>query len=182
MAMEKELRILILEDKDTDAELMERELRKGGLSFFSKRVETKEDFMRELKVFAPHLILSDYKLPSFNGSSALAIARQQCPEVPFVFVSGTIGEELAIETLKEGATDYVLKERLARLVPAANRALREAEERTARREAEEQLGKRVKELEEFYDMAVNRELRMVELKEEIERLKEEIKNFKSHEF
>jgi CheY-like chemotaxis protein len=83
MAMDKELRILILEDQNTDAELMERELRKGGISFFSKRVETKEDFLRELKVFAPHLILSDYKLPSSNGSSALAIARQQCPEVPF---------------------------------------------------------------------------------------------------
>jgi DNA-binding NtrC family response regulator len=181
MAVDKELKILILEDQNTDAELMERELRKGGISFSSRRVETKEDFLRELKVFAPDIILSDYKLPFFNGSSALAIARGQCPDVPFIFVSGTIGEELAIETLKEGATDYVLKERLARLVPAASRALREAEERTARKQAEEQLKKRVKELEEFYDMAVNRELRMVELKEEIERLREELKNIKGRE-
>ncbi len=174
--MDKELKVLILEDQNTDAELMERELRKEGISFSSRRVETKEDFLRELKDFAPDLILSDYKLPSFNGSSALAIAREQCPEVPFIFVSGIIGEELAIETLKEGATDYVLKERLSRLVPATSRALREAEERTARKQAEEQLKKRVKELEEFYDMAVNRELRIVELKEEIEKLKEEFKN------
>lgn len=179
--MDKELKILILEDQNTDAELMERELRKEGISFSSRRVETKEDFLRELKDFAPDLILSDYKLPYFNGSSALAIAREQCPEVPFIFVSGMIGEELAIETLKEGATDYVLKERLSRLVPATSRALREADERTARKHAEEQLKKRVKELEEFYDMAVNRELRMVELKEEIEELKEELKNIKNHE-
>jgi DNA-binding NtrC family response regulator len=181
MAMDKKLRILIVEDQNTDAELMERELRKGGLSFSSKRVETKEDFLKELKVFAPDLILSDYKLPSFNGSSALAIAREQCPKVPFIFVSGTIGEELAIETLKEGATDYVLKERLSRLVPAASRALSEAEERAARKQAEEQLKKRVKELEEFYEMAVNREMRMVELKEEIERLKEELKKLERRE-
>jgi len=181
MAMDKELRILILEDQNTDAELMERELRKGGISFSSKRVETKEDFLREIKAFIPDIILSDYKLPSFDGSSALAIAREHCPEIPFIFVSGTIGEELAIETLKDGATDYVLKERLTRLVPAASRALREAEERSARKQAEEQLKKRVKELEEFYDMAVNRELRMVELKEEIERLREELKNIKCRE-
>jgi DNA-binding NtrC family response regulator len=175
MPLNRKLRILILEDQNADADLMEYELRKGGIIFSSKRVQTKEEFLKELNTCIPDLILSDYRLPSFDGSSALAIARENFPAVPFIFVSGTIGEELAIETMKSGATDYVLKERLTRLVPAASRALLEAEERTARKKAEEQLQKRVKELEEFYDMAVGRELRMIELLEEIERLKEELK-------
>jgi DNA-binding NtrC family response regulator len=176
--MEEELRILILEDVLTDAELMENELRKGGINFVSKLVKKREDFLRELKDFAPHIILSDYNVPSFSGPLAMEIVKEQCPDIPFIFVSGAIGEELAIETLKKGATDYVLKDRLPRLVPAVSRALREIEERTARQNAEEQLKKRFKELEEFYDIAVGRELKMVELKEEIGRLKEELKKYK----
>lgn len=136
-AMDKKLHVLILEDVLTDAELAERELRKAYTDFSSKRVETKESFLKELESFGPDLILADYTLPSFDGLSALALAQEKCPDVPFIFVSGTLGEELAIETLKSGATDYVLKERLSRLVPAVRRALREAEERTARRRAEE---------------------------------------------
>ena len=177
--MEEELHILILEDVSTDAELMENELRKGGINFVSKLVKTREDFLKELKDFAPHIILSDYNLPSFSGTLAMEIVKEQCPDIPFIFVSGAIGEELAIETLKKGATDYVLKDKLPRLVPAVNRALREIEERNARQHAEEQLKKRFKELEEFYDMAVGRELKMVELKEEIGRLKEELKKYKN---
>ena len=179
--MEQELRILILEDVPTDAELMENELRREGLKFTSKLVKTRKDFLKELKDFAPHIILSDYNVPSFGGQLALEIVKEQCPDIPFIFVSGAIGEELAIETLKKGATDYVLKDRLQRLVPAVSRALREIEERTARQQAEEQLKKRFKELEEFYDMAVGRELKMVELKEEIERLTEELKRYKKRE-
>lgn len=95
--MDKALRILILKDQNTDAELIERKICEEGISFSSKRVETKEDFLRELKDFAPDFILSDYKLPVFDGSSALAIAKEHCPDVVFIFVSGTIEEELAIE-------------------------------------------------------------------------------------
>lgn len=179
--MGEKLRILILEDVPTDAELMENELRREGLKFTSKLVKTREDFLKKLKDFSPHLILSDYNVPSFGGPLALEIVKEQCPDVPFIFISGAIGEDLAIETLKQGATDYVFKDRLSRLVPAVSRALREAEERTARQQAEEQLKKRFKELEEFYDMAVGRELKMVELKEEIERLKEELKRYKKRE-
>ncbi|MGB7573040.1 MAG: PAS domain S-box protein, partial [Thermodesulfobacteriota bacterium] len=133
------LRVLILEDVPVDAELMERELRKGGIKFSSKRVDTKKAFLKELIEFEPDLILGDYKLPSFDGLSALGIVLEKCPDVPFLFISGTIGEELAIETLKTGATDYVLKNRLSRLVPAVNRALKEVEERNKRKRAEETL-------------------------------------------
>src|SRR5262249_2958878 len=99
----------------------------------------REEYLRELADRPPELILSDYSLPGFNGHDALNIAREQCPETPFIFVTGTMGEEVAIETLKSGATDYVLKTRLSRLMPAVHRALREAEERAQHRRAEEQL-------------------------------------------
>lgn len=134
--MEKELRILMLEDAATDAELIERELRRANIKFCATRVETKEAFVNELEHHVPDLILSDFTLPSFDGLSALAIARERCPDVPFIFVSRTLGEELAIETLKSGAIDYVLKERLSRLAPSLRRALREAKERTERKRAE----------------------------------------------
>jgi diguanylate cyclase (GGDEF)-like protein/PAS domain S-box-containing protein len=136
---DKELRILILEDIVTDAELMEYELRKGGIIFSSRCVHTKEDFLEELADFLPHLILADYSLPQFDGISALEIAKKQCPDVPFIIVSGAIGEELAIEVLKSGATDYILKNRLSRLVPSVHRALREIKEQAERKQAEEAL-------------------------------------------
>jgi len=145
--VKKELRILILEDVAAHAELMERELRKAEMVFSARRVATRAAFIAALRDFNPDLILADYSLPSFDGISALSIAREQCPAAPFVFVSGALGEELAIETLKQGATDYVLKQRLARLAPAVRRALREAEERTARRQAEAALRKAHDELE-----------------------------------
>jgi DNA-binding NtrC family response regulator len=181
----REIRILMLEDVPADAELTERELRKERLAFLSKRVETREDFLKEIKDFAPDLILADYSLPAFDGLSALAIAQKQNPELPFILVSGAIGEELAVEILKNGATDYVIKNQLARLVPAVKRALQEARDRAERKRAEEELHKseedlkkRVKELEDFYDMAVGRELRMIELKEELESLKNELSRYK----
>jgi DNA-binding NtrC family response regulator len=149
--MEKELRILILEDVAAHAELMERELRKAEMVFSARCVATRDAFLAALGDFHPDLILADYSLPSFDGIAALSIAREQCPAAPFVFVSGALGEELAIETLKQGATDYVLKQRLERLVPAVRRALREAEERAARRQAEAALRRAHDELELRYE-------------------------------
>ncbi len=146
--MENLLRILNLEDVATDAELIERELRNGQIACTIRRVETREAFVEALDVFAPEVILADYSLPTFDGLSALAIARDTCPGVSFIFVSGAIGEERAIEALKQGAVDYVLKDRLLRLVPSVRRALREAEERLARRRAEEALRKAHDELEQ----------------------------------
>ena len=137
--MKKEIHILMVEDDGADAELTKFALRKGGLNFSLSRVEGREEYVRELERHRPSLILSDYSLPGFNGHDALEIALEKCPEIPFIFVTGTMGEEVAIETLKGGATDYVLKTRLSRLMPAVNRALREAEDRAQHRKAEEQL-------------------------------------------
>src|SRR5579872_2374854 len=123
----------MVEDDAADAALIVHALRKDGLGFTIERVETSEDFVQALDDDAPDLILSDYALPTFDGYSALAIAQQKHPEVPFIFVTGTMGEEVAIETLKNGATDYVLKMRLSRLGPAVHRALREARERADRK-------------------------------------------------
>lgn len=129
----------MLEDNDTDADLIMNTLRRGGIAFNCERVETRAGFTRALERQSPELILSDYSLPSFDGYAALALAQAQCPDTPFIFVTGTLGEEVAIETLKKGATDYVLKHRLSRLVPSVHRALREAETRRERRSTEEQL-------------------------------------------
>ncbi|HEY5910927.1 MAG TPA: sensor histidine kinase [Verrucomicrobiae bacterium] len=142
----KDVHILMLEDDAADAELTELALRKSGLSFSIERVETKAEYLKALEGRPPGLILSDYSLPGFNGHDALNLARQKCPETPFIFVTGTMGEEVAIETLKGGATDYVLKTRLSRLMPAVARALREAQERAQHRRAEEQLRESHKQL------------------------------------
>lgn len=133
------LRLLLLEDSEADAELVARALRVSGLAADLTRVETREAFVREVGTRPPDLILSDYALPGFDGAAALAWAREHAPQVPFIFVTGTLGEELAIETLRNGATDYVLKTRLGRLGPAVRRALGEAAERRERARAEEEL-------------------------------------------
>ncbi len=137
--MKKTIRILMLEDNQVDAGLAQHTLRHGGVRFSLTRVEAEDEFVRELDDRLPDLILSDYSLPGFDGHAALNIAKAKCPETPFIFVTGTMGEEVAIETLKHGATDYVLKTGLARLVPAVHRAMREADERSERKRAEEQL-------------------------------------------
>ncbi len=136
MFVKQEIRILMLEDSSDDACLMSRELRKSGLVFQSKRVETREEFLAELGQQPPDLILLDHGLPAFDGFTALAIAREKLPDVPLIFVTGLLGEEMVLKTLKSGATDYVLKHHLSDLVPAVHRALRHAEERAGRRAAE----------------------------------------------
>ena len=131
------LRILNLEDNSNDAELNEVALAGYWPDCRLTRVSTRNDYVTALEQGDIDVILSDYSMPGFDGQSALALARDKCPQIPFLFVSGTIGEETAIEALKNGATDYVLKHRLLRLVPAVDRALREAEEHIERRRAEE---------------------------------------------
>src|SRR5580704_16579959 len=133
------LQILYLEDDPRDAELVQAALESEDLACHITRVETQPDFIHALKRELLDLILADYTLPSFDGISALKIAKEIRPEVPFIFVTGTLGEEVAIEALKLGATDYVFKTRLGRIAPSVQRALREAEEKTQRRHAEDAL-------------------------------------------
>jgi len=134
--VKNEIRILILEDVPADVVMINHELRNAHLTFRSKRVDTRDEFLSELEHETPDLILSDHGLPGFDGFTALAMAKDKCPDVPFIFVTSALGEELTIETFESGATDYVLKHRLSNLAPAVQRALREAEEKRKRREAE----------------------------------------------
>src|SRR6476660_8442929 len=134
--MNSPLRVLHLEDDVRDTELVQATLEGEGIQSELTRVEREQDFLAALKRGDVDLILADYTLPSFDGLSALRIAQQRAPEVPFIFVSGTLSEDVAIEALKTGATDYVLKTRLARLGPAVSRALREARQKADRARAE----------------------------------------------
>jgi signal transduction histidine kinase len=131
-----DLKILVLEDVPEEAEVIERELRKAGLAFVTRRVQTKSDFTRALEVFSPDLILADAKLPAFDGRSALQIVRKRNPHIPVIMVSGALGDEAAVEYLLAGARDYVLKDRLARLGSAVIRALQHEKDRRARTVAE----------------------------------------------
>jgi PAS domain S-box-containing protein len=136
-----ELRILVVEDVAADVILINHELRQSGLAFRSKRVETREDFLRELKDNPPDLIFSDHGVPSFDGFAALKIAKEQCPDVPFIFVSGWAESEDVSLMLQRGATDYVSKSRLSNLAPAVLKAMHLVEERKLRRETERALHK-----------------------------------------
>jgi PAS domain S-box-containing protein len=133
------LRILYLEDEPRDAELVQASLEAEGIDCDLTRVDTEADFLTSVEQNRFDLILADYSLPSFDGISALNIANRICPDVPFIFVSGTLVEEVGIEALKQGATDYVSKARLSKIVPSVHRALSEARERSQRKRAEEAL-------------------------------------------
>jgi diguanylate cyclase (GGDEF)-like protein len=134
--MEQELRLLIIEDVAAEAELAIQQLKWAGLGCTWTRVDTEAGLRRELRELRPHLVISDFSLPGYDGSAALSLVRREAPDVPFIFLSGTIGEERAIEALKAGAVDYVLKTNLARLGPAVKRALGEVALRSARQDAE----------------------------------------------
>ncbi|HEY2685520.1 MAG TPA: EAL domain-containing protein [Steroidobacteraceae bacterium] len=137
--MDEPIKVLLVEDRPEDAELLLREMRLRGLRISAKRVDSGPDFEEALENFAPDLILSDYTIPGFHGTEALEIALHRRPDTPFIFVSGTIGEERAIQALKQGAVDYVLKDNRVRLVPAIERALKEVEQREAKRWAQREL-------------------------------------------
>ena len=137
--MKPPLRLLLLEDDPVDAELVAATLSEGGVVCTAQRVDTREAFLNALREGGYDLILADYSIPGFDGMTALGLAREEAPEIPFLFVSATIGEELAIDAMHQGATDYVLKQRLGRLVPSVLRALRERDERRERKKAEDAL-------------------------------------------
>lgn len=133
--MNNQHRILIIEDVPTDAELNEHELRKAGIAFIARRVETKEAFLRELVDFEPDIILSDYSLPQFTGLEALRLLKEQDVDVPFILVTGSLTEEVAVQCMKEGAYDYILKTSLKRLPSAVMNALEKIEVEREKRSA-----------------------------------------------
>ena len=130
------LRVLLAEDVAADAELEIREIKRAGLRVSHRIVDSEKDFIRALREFAPDVILSDFSMPQFDGMEALRLAKELAPYTPFIFVSGTLGEEYAIRALKNGATDYVVKSTLVRLSAAVERALAEAKVLRGRRQTE----------------------------------------------
>lgn len=168
--IQRSIRVVLLEDDDFDAELVVAKLAESGRTAEVRRARTEGEYLSELDDAATDLILSDFSLPGYDGLAALEAAREKLPEVPFIFVSGAIGEERAIDTLQRGATDYVLKSRLERLIPATERALRLAEERRRRRAAESER-----------DRLLESERRAREAAEAANRMKDEFLALVSHE-
>ena len=132
--MTKKIKILILEDNISDADLILRQLRKSGMNFLSKTIETRKMFEEALGTFSPDIILSDYSLPTFDAVSAFALVKNKNLNIPFIIVSGTIGEENAILLLKEGVTDFASKNNLMTLPQKVIRGLKEAEESLEKKE------------------------------------------------
>jgi diguanylate cyclase (GGDEF)-like protein/PAS domain S-box-containing protein len=130
------IRVLLSEDNPDDEMLELRELKRAGLRVEHRLALTADEFLGGLRDFRPHVVISDFSMPKFDGMQALDLAREHAPDIPFIFVSGTLGEDYAIRALKNGATDYVLKSNLVRLPAAVERALASAAEKRARREAE----------------------------------------------
>lgn len=140
-----QLKILHLEDDPFDAELISQTLKDQGIHAEIKHVDSRQDFIKGIMDCKIDIILADYSIPGFDGQTALELAVEHCPDTPFVFVSGNLGEEKAIEALKTGASDYVIKQNLKRLASSINRALDEAKEKRLRRDAEAKLRAALKE-------------------------------------
>ena len=139
MKTQTDLRILHLEDVPADMELVERQLRHSGQPFVLQHAASREEFVRALDEFHPDVVLADYSLPHFDGLAAVQMARQLDPDLPIIVVTGMLGDEAAVDLIKAGANDYVLKDRLARLGPAVERAVLEGEQSRARKRAEAEI-------------------------------------------
>jgi diguanylate cyclase (GGDEF)-like protein len=173
--MEPQLQVVMVEDSAPDGEIIARHLAKAGLNCLIHRVQTESEFTQALLNRKPDIILSDFSLPHFDGLRALAIAVASAPQTPFIFVSGTLGEERAIEALRLGATDYVLKTNLSRLSSAVERALREAKLKSAQRQSEQHRSEqevRLRRLTRTYRMLSSTSSAILRLRNRIELLDE----------
>ena len=162
-----DLKVLYLEDSLSDFEIISNQLITAGFNLTIVHVDNENDYTTQLIDNQYDIILSDFNLPGFDAFGALQIQQQNCPNIPFICVSGFIGEELAVELLKKGASDYVLKDRLGRLAFAVQGALESAKKSKEYKIAEADLQKKAYELQMYYELTVGRELKMVELKKEI---------------
>jgi PAS domain S-box-containing protein len=147
------IKILLVEDNLNDCELLQRELKKGGLNFLLKVVQTEEAYEYELKNYTPEVILSDLSLPSFDGRSAFLIKESVAPDIPFIVVSGVTEDDKMIELIKNGVTDYVLKEKMYQVVPKIRRALKEAGELVEKRMVYERLKNSEEKYRTLFDMS-----------------------------
>ena len=148
------VRILLLEDSDADAQLIDVELRKVGLDFTARRAVTRVDFERALREFHPDLIVADHQLPQFSGAAALPLARELAPGAPFILVTGSLDEETAVQYMKAGAADYILKDRLARLGPAVQGALEH-------QRAAERMKQQLREREEYFKSLIEQAMDII---------------------
>ena len=144
--MNTKLKILHLEDLPSDAELVDRELKKGSIEFEKLVVDNKTDFERALKEFSPDIILSDHSLPAFNSVEALKIVKQSGEDIPFILVTSTVSEDFAVDMMRDGATDYILKDRLQRLPAAILQAIDKYIMRIAKKLDQEEIKNSHKEL------------------------------------
>ncbi len=178
--MVSNLRILIVEDNQNDADLLLRELKKSGLSFTSQIVQVREEYENALEIFAPDIIISDYSLPAFDAVSAFRIKQINYPNTPFIIVSGIIGEENAVELIKNGVTDYAPKDKLFTLSQKISRALKDSEERNEKKITAEKLKMQAAELivanEELLRLNQHLEKRVFERTCELEKLIQELKD------
>ncbi|MEN6465291.1 MAG: response regulator [Syntrophaceae bacterium] len=175
------VRALLLEDSEADAELIRFALRDAVPGLTVKQVDTRDDFVRELKEFSPQIILSDYLVPGFDGRSALRIVRDSNPDLPFVFISGALGEELAVELLRAGATDYILKDRMSRLPSAVIRSLEDAREKSALAQRTAEVLEKTAQLAQEVEVRRQAERELLESQRDLRRLALEISRAENRE-
>jgi len=167
--MNKPLNILIVEDSPDDAALIIDELKQAGFDPAWKRVDTEAEFLAELKK-TPDIILSDYNLPRFSGLKAATLLQESSLNIPFILISGTVGEDIAVNAMKHGATDYLLKDRIARLGTAVERALEQKRLQEEHKIADAEIRHQLRELQRWHNATVGREDRILELKTEVNEL------------
>jgi DNA-binding NtrC family response regulator len=167
--MSQPLRVLFVEDNPADLELLVRELQRAGLDPDWKCVETEPEFLEELHK-QPDIILSDFSLPQFNGLRAAELLRESDLNIPFILISGTVGEDVAVEAMKNGANDYLLKDRIARLGVAVEQALEQRRLRDERERADAEIREQLIELRRWHEVMLGREDRILELKDEVNQL------------
>ena len=174
--MSEPLELLLVEDSESDAGLILRQLRRAGYDIHAARVETAEQMRAALAEQSWHLVICDHSMPQFDSPAALAVLQQAGGDIPFIIVSGTIDEDLAVAMMRAGAHDYLNKANLARLAPAVARELREAQVRRARRQAEEEVARQAREWQATFDATndviwvLDRELRIVRANRTTERI------------
>jgi len=172
--MGRPIKVLIVEDSEDDALLLISELKKGGYDPDFERVETREAMEKALSGKEWDIVISDYKMPHFEAPEALELLQSKGLDIPFIVVSGTVGEDIAVEMMKEGAHDYIMKGNLVRLCADVERETRDAGIRREHKKLTEDMEKRMHELEVFYEASVGREERIAELKNEVEELKKKL--------